>query len=766
MTTTRYVILASLLAVAWAAYSLPLQQCTNVTTGQYVDRRDVCGDGTEDCCPADLSAVAPDSDPAETTVDFTFTTDKGQDRDGNTTAYACAYTGATPPTEAEVIAGTGPCAGTDTVTVSSSGSGKSGTITGLSAGTAYTGIAVVHVWDDRVTNEVALSTTGFSTDPGGGSPVTGYFIDPAGGSDAAAGTSAATAWKTCEKPNSVAMSGILYIKAGTGSDCTTTNGLNASWSSGEIHPYYLDGSTPFKGLNGLARPVIRSTSAGNNPLNVSGANFVIGEIATDWDSMNITPRDWDIDITGDGVTIDAAHGNGWNDSDEATTKFLAFAGFNRGWVRINADNVTVQNYQARAYSEQSIRVQDGAQQWRILDGVVTENYGDAIRVNTDGATPHFGVIAGNDLSCGRVGDCVQTNNSTFDQNDPPDNMAITIRNNRMRGADPGGTNEQAVDLKGGKNIWVFENIVYGSSGDNNGQDQSDGNDRNTCCGIMRGNPSGERQRFAFNVVYDNRSGIGNQSSTWVWNNTTVYNNRDYTGAGSTLPDGAEHYLGISGLGDGTYVLNNISANNRSAEISWNTANTPDRVNGNVYWKSDGTPQWHDDTFGVDTKTSSLATWQGWLSGEGVTDADDDSTVGDPALPAGLTPTGDLAISSFIPGSGSAALNFAVEVATAASTTSGTTLTVGNDESCFFYSANGYTGESGWYIKIGNTSPVLVTDTDCDDSTTPGSMNTITIASSRSWNSGDSVWRVTSGGTIYDDAGAIDADVGAFSVPAP
>ena len=298
----------ALLLFAGAAEALPIQRCSNITSFDYVRRADICGDGTEDCCPADLSAVAPDADPGETMVDFTFTTDKGQDRAGNTTAYACAYVSVPPDDADRVVSGSGACVGSGSVTVSASGA-QSGTLSSLTAGTSYAGLCVVHVWDDATANELACSSVGFTTD-GTPSVLSGYFV-----ADGVSGTACDNSWTgTLQKPNG-------GLTDGPWCDSTPVE-ANVSANGSDV--YYLTGgdwgadtllTVDWTGTSGdqsfLAGYCI-DTSDSDNPKLWSSTGTGCG-------AKPILPK-----IEGSGIDYFTISGIQWNDN---VTQFLNWSNF-------------------------------------------------------------------------------------------------------------------------------------------------------------------------------------------------------------------------------------------------------------------------------------------------------------------------------------------------------------------------------------------------------------------------------------------------------
>lgn len=170
------------------------------------------------------------------------------------------------------------------------------------------------------------------------------------------------------------------------------------------------------------------------------------------------------------------------------------------------------------------------------------------------------------------------------------NLGTIIRNNVFK-----DNNENAIDLKGAGDILIEGNVLYGTDGDNNGR--YDGNDRNARGGITRGtDASSDGVIIRRNIIYDNAAGLfwkensGTILDHWyVYNNTIVNNNHDYTGANSTFVVPATDFAGFHGITaadmSNNYVKNNIIAQHQDGEVGAFTVQANGEFDANLYWNT-------------------------------------------------------------------------------------------------------------------------------------------------------------------------------------
>lgn len=185
-------------ALAWPALATELTYCANI--GAYMD----CENNAA-CCGPDLSSATTGANLADTAVDGSVTTDTN-----GGTMYGCQYTGNTPPTAAQIIAGSAPCVSAKTKTSVTAGavafnSAGSNRFDGLTASTSYRAAYVQQDGTGRPILEV-VTTAPYETLAGGGAggaDLTGtvYVVDSVNGNDANNGLSVAAAWKTIAKVN-------------------------------------------------------------------------------------------------------------------------------------------------------------------------------------------------------------------------------------------------------------------------------------------------------------------------------------------------------------------------------------------------------------------------------------------------------------------------------------------------------------------------------------------------------------------------------------
>lgn len=171
--------------------------------------------------------------------------------------------------------------------------------------------------------------------------------------------------------------------------------------------------------------------------------------------------------------------------------------------------------------------------------------------------------------------------------------------------------ENAIDLKGARNIVIHGNVIRGTIGSNDGG--LAGWNRQAMGGITRGSStSTSRVIIRHNIIYDNSGGTRLHSHWKVYNNTFVYNNRDYTGPGSTFEGTIPEFTGVRAQSSapGMGIRNNIFVGHNRSDVSYRAgANQPNNevdTDYNLY----GSAKWRDTTSGnPGVLYTTLASWR-------------------------------------------------------------------------------------------------------------------------------------------------------------
>lgn len=175
--------------------------------------------------------------------------------------------------------------------------------------------------------------------------------------------------------------------------------------------------------------------------------------------------------------------------------------------------------------------------------------------------------------------------------------------------------ENAIDLKGARNVVIHGNVIRGTIGSNDGK--LAGWNRQAMGAITRGSStSTSRVIIRYNIIYDNSGGTRLHTNWKVYGNTFVYNNRDYTGPGSTfegtIPEftGARAQTSAPGMG----IRNNIFAGHNRSDVSYRaSANQPNNevdTDYNLY----ASAKWRDTTGGnPGVLYTTLTSWRNLLA---------------------------------------------------------------------------------------------------------------------------------------------------------
>lgn len=780
-------LLLPLLLLAGAAQAAETQWCEN--TQVYVELTDICGSGdNEDCCTPDLSDANAGANLSSSAFDGDVTTDKA-----NGTMYGCARTSATAVrTPAEIIAGTG-CTDTSSVTVSSAGlqdfSGANN-FSGLAAETEYQ-IDYHHQWDSdrQVTYEVETSPP--VTTPAAVATACDYYVDPASGSDSNTGTAHDDAWQTLAKVNNsvTAVGSDVCLMSGT----FTNETLDADWGgesgdTAEIFGAYVNAGTAYKWDEGP------DASNPANRVTINTTNYTcqapIVEIAGDYTNLS------HIDMTGSGHVctnwFDAGYfiailTNGVNnvvfedvDIDVWDSQANARAAY-KG-ERVSAYNiakgtdVTIRDSVIR-WAYNGISVDWDASGIAILNNTISEHTHHCINLQSDGnAQRSVGLlIKGNDMSL-----CESLDSDGIQLNAAAGGVGGSMRNVAIIDNEIGGDlGENGIDLKGGGYVWVEGNIIHGFPGNNDGPCDASLQPSSIACdftggtndnrwggagGTMHGGGGAEvitdEILITGNVYYNGLGGVNTLSGTWFeTHNTYIWNQKDYTGAGTTHDPSDEALYYGSGNTNGNCTdcgsLNNIYHLHKQ-EVSWKDGNTV-RLDGHVF----ATDNSHDPryAYGVDNFTE-YTTLSGWIAALATSFVGDDGTHADACATckeAAVTfVTGDTSPEGPYAGTGmdlnlqagSGAENYAIPLTYTNGTGAASTSVTVDDASYLRGHTTADTSKDwyhpGMYIQIGGGPTVQIESI---------SGEVLTITPADTWGDGEAIRRVTSGGTVYDDSGA-------------
>lgn len=271
-----------------------LTQCANVD--YYCD----VGNNAN-CCGPDLSSQSAGANLGATSVDGAVITNRSTG-----TLKKCIYTGSTPPTVAQIDAGTAPCVVRKTKSVSATGqvnftSGDA--FTGLTASTEYRSAAYHDDGTGRPNFEV-VTTAPFTTlagAPPGGSDLTnaGYFVASSGCSDSYNGlhprfTSGSDGpWcNTSKVNNSVTVSGsnVYYEQGGVYSGKLTVDWAGTSSDTSLISCFSWNGSNAETCDGSDTKPIIDGQLDSSNYLTENYTQT--GDLASVNDGQVVLQRDW------------------------------------------------------------------------------------------------------------------------------------------------------------------------------------------------------------------------------------------------------------------------------------------------------------------------------------------------------------------------------------------------------------------------------------------------------------------------------------------
>jgi hypothetical protein len=327
------------------------------------------------------------------------------------------------------------------------------------------------------------------------------------------------------------------------------------------------------------------------------------------------------------------------------------------------------------------------------------------------------------------------------------NRGTIVRNNRC-----GNAAENAIDLKGAEHIVIDNNLLYSSSGDDNGP--FGGNDLTSGPGLTTKSPGVlvRKTLVRFNLIYDNLSGAVMTEGDVYYNNTFLNNRR--TWKGPNQPDNV--HFGVvawSEPGADRLLVNNIIAGQPDRAVVRFTLDTISGkffLNNNLYYDAANKAKFYHAMAGVYTLTEGIEAWKTVLSKyagyayiggkEAMSIEADPQFDNSPLDPTGFNPSWSFSLRSTSP-----AVDAGRSVAFAQNSGSGSTTLVVDNAYCF---CDGFGITDGDLIRIGRGKPVRIASIDYDT-------HTITLAEACSWINGMGV-----------DVGAegVAPDIGAREFP--
>ncbi len=390
----------------------------------------------------------------------------------------------------------------------------------------------------------------------------------------------------------------------------------------------------------------------------------------------------------------------------------------------------------------------------VRGNVIVNSIRNAITIAEGDGSLLGQLIEGNILGGSITSDGVQT-----DDYGPDAATAINVRGLVIRGNLFYFNAENAIDLKSGGDVVIEGNLIAGGTGDNDGhglraEDQwwlSRGQ-----AAVMHGSGrNGGRVIVRRNIFYDNTSGVSQVEDDWhVFNNTFVNNNRDFGGSNSTWIGEQPTFVGLVSGTASDFFNNIVSEQNHGVVWHWQSSAAA-LWDYNLYHASTGAPVFIVRPSGVD-KGWSLQLFLAFEAfranlGANISGADAHSLVADPmfaAAPArpvyGFTqPDPDVPVFAPVTDFATARTDFPYDFRLQASSpavdagrhltyavnsaVAGQTLVV--ESADYFF--DGYGAMEGDTVLIGGAAPVLVTAVDY-------AARTLTLASPRTWTSGDPV----------------------------
>ena len=308
------------------------------------------------------------------------------------------------------------------------------------------------------------------------------------------------------------------------------------------------------------------------------------------------------------------------------------------------------------------------------------------------------------------------------------NRGTIVRNCVM-----GNAVENAIDLKGAGHTIIENNLIYGSSGDDDGP--LGGHDVGSGAGIETSPVVPTKFTIVRgNVIWDHCTGLTMAEGDHYYNNTILNNRRTWQGSNQTDENHtcfrAWNYPALKRA----FINNIVGGMPNGSVLDWRM-DWGDKflLDNNLYFGSTGQAKFNHRVNGTTVSVLGLQQWRAALTSYGgygyLTGKDQNSREADPQfvnapqLPAGYDPSWNFNVRATSP-----AIDAGQYAATAQSGgNNSTTLVV--DDAYFFCDGFGIT--DGDLIKIGSTTAVRITGINY-------STNTLTLAAPRTWSAGEGV----------------------------
>ncbi|MBP1656102.1 MAG: hypothetical protein H6Q31_703 [Bacteroidetes bacterium] len=323
------------------------------------------------------------------------------------------------------------------------------------------------------------------------------------------------------------------------------------------------------------------------------------------------------------------------------------------------------------------------------------------------------------------------------------NRGTIIRNCVM-----GNAAENAIDLKGAGHTIIENNLIYGSSGDDDGP--IGGNDAGSGAGIETSPVVPTRFTIVRgNVIWDHCSGMTMAEGDHYFNNTILNNRRTWQGSNQTDPNHTCFRAWNYPASKRAFVNNIVGGMPTGSVLEW-MMDWGDKflLDNNLYFESSGPARFQHRVSGDMVIVQGLQQWRsalnssgayGYLQGKEQNSREaDPQFVSAPRYPSGYDPAWNFALQSTSP-----AIDAGRSVAVAVSGGSNSTR-LAVDDAYFFCDGFGIT--DGDLIKIGPSSPVRIAAVNYTTST-------ITLAEPRTWSAGEDVHLAFEG--FRPDIGAIE-----------
>ncbi len=333
------------------------------------------------------------------------------------------------------------------------------------------------------------------------------------------------------------------------------------------------------------------------------------------------------------------------------------------------------------------------------------------------------------------------------------NRGTIIRNNVM-----GNAAENAIDLKGAGHTLIENNLMYSSSGDDDGP--LNGHDAGSGGGVSANANTPTRNTIVRgNVIWDHTIGLEMAEGDHYYNNTVLNNRRTWLGPNQT---GESHagLLAFNYPNQQRAFLNNIVAGQPSRGIYNWMMDWGDKfyLDNNLYYDQGTSVRFYHRKDGTMITTVGLASWKNelatyggyaYMKGKDASAREaDPAFVNVPAYPAGYDRAWNFGLRA-----GSPAIDAGVPVAlTTSSGVNTTTLTV-NDA---YFFCDGFGIIEGDNIRIGGGTAVRISSIDY-------TRNIVTLREPRTWAAGAGVHPAYNGNA--PDIGAFESGGTAPQIPA-